>query len=100
MTIRSSLVFPLLLANAAVIDSLSSFSFTQSQPTTLRQSLDRPGLSTKWSPQPQQDSSFFSIAASKVTQLQVAAADVEADIDMPELGNDGVYHILDERQYK
>mmetsp|Transcript_7686 Transcript_7686/g.13535 ORF Transcript_7686/g.13535 Transcript_7686/m.13535 type:complete len:691 (-) Transcript_7686:126-2198(-) len=37
---------------------------------------------------------------SSKTQLQVASADVEADVDMPELGSDGIYHVMDERQHK
>jgi hypothetical protein len=40
------------------------------------------------------------MSSTKTTRLQVVSADVEADLDMPELGNDGVYHIMDERQYK
>ena len=33
-------------------------------------------------------------------RLNVAMTDIQADLDMPELGNDGIYHIMDESQHK
>jgi hypothetical protein len=38
-------------------------------------------------------------ASASGSSLRVAA-DVEYDIDMPPMGNNGVYNVMDERQYK
>jgi hypothetical protein len=108
MTIRSTLLFLLILVDAAVISSVSSFALTTTPATVFNgPSQERiVGPTKKWALSPicplqRQDVRWCNMAtSSKLTQLQVAAADVEADLEMPELGNDGVYHILDERQYK
>ncbi|KAG7354865.1 cyclic nucleotide-binding protein [Nitzschia inconspicua] len=107
MTISSSLLPLLLIVNTAVIRSAWSFALTPSKSSRTTELQQRQGRHDQYHfssrsfytsaiSLPQQDVSPRKMS----THLQVASADVEADLDMPELGNDGIHHIMDERQYK
>jgi hypothetical protein len=98
MTKRSSILFlSLLVVNAAVFHGAFAFSSSLLPLSHDRLQLGRSQQSfSKVTSSPRQ----HGLSSTKTTRLQVVSADVEADLDMPELGNDGVYHIMDERQYK
>jgi hypothetical protein len=84
------LLLPLLLLNAAAITSVASFAAPNplsSSTAALKKSLHQSSL-------------HGSPLKRRVSSKLHVATDIAAELDMPELGNDGVYHIMDERQYK
>ena len=80
---KLQLLLPLLL-HAAAITSVVSFATPSRASLQKQRSLHQLPVQSR---------------RTATTKLHVAT-DISTSLDMPELGNDGVYHIMDERQYK
>ena len=98
MTIISTKRLLVQLAVLQAISSVAVLAFTAKSPTSsnLVGSSKSSHPTRRWNT----NNNIPTSSSSSSTSLAVTSSPTDVDVDMPELGKEGVYHIMDERQYK